>query len=296
MSTRTLIKRIFWLILIFLCSAVVAAVAVAYFKKEEPEPKPEPIPAETAPEEEPEEEPKQEEIKLPASAALGNCTMNYGNLMLINPVFTVTTDYIARRRLELIDLTDTYGIKEYKSSNGKPLLDSEAATHLSEMLTDYKNEHPGHEMGTRSCFRAQGTNCGRLCYKTGTSDHHTGLTCDLIDQSYGSKLDTSHYDKHPEWQWLHENSYKYGFIDRFISEWSGGPMSQPVNINEEGSTGLYETWHYRYVGVEAATKIRNGIYNNGRYDSLEHYLKASGKVVSLTGGTCEQRFALKEKM
>ena len=32
-------------------------------------------------------------------------------------------------------------------------------------------------------------------------------------------------------------------------------MSAPANVDASGSTGLFETWHYRYVGVAAATEI-----------------------------------------
>ena len=141
-------------------------------------------------------------------------------------------------------------------------------------------------MVTRSCYRARGTSCGRLCAKTGTSDHHTGLTCDLIDPKYGTELDTDYYKNHKEWQWLRENSYKYGFIDRFPAAWAGGSMSEPLNVDANGTTGLYETWHFRYVGVKVATEIATGKYNNGKYDTLEHYLKQTGKVSDLKNGKC----------
>ena len=90
-----------------------------------------------------------------------------------------------------------------------------------------------------------------------------------------------------DWQWLKANSYKYGFIDRFPEAWAGGSMSDPLNVDENGSTGLYETWHYRYVGIEHATNIATGKYNNGEYDSLEHYLKARGLINDLKAGVCK---------
>lgn len=210
-----------------------------------------------------------------------NYTLVFGRLMLINPVFTVGTDFIAARRGELVDMTTEYGVIEGVAGNGRPLLDPEAAPHLAEIIRDYQAAYPGHNLETRSCFRAVGTNCGRLCYATGTSDHHTGYTCDLIDPAYGTELDTDLLAQHPEWQWLKENSWKYGFIDRFPSEWAGGPMSEPINITADGTTGVYETWHYRYVGVKEAREIAEGKYNDGKYDSLEHYLKATGRVENL---------------
>ena len=63
-------------------------------------------------------------------------------------------------------------------------------------------------------------------------------------------------------------------------------MTEPINVDANGSTGLFEAWHYRYVGVEAATEIATGKYNNGKYDSLEHYLKMTGKVKDLKNGEC----------
>ena len=241
--------------------------------------------AKEAEEEKPKEEEKEEE-KKPVSDG-GNCTESFGNLMLINPNFTVTTSWIDARKKNLISVSKTYGIKEGKSSNGDNLMDAEAAKHLNEMVKAYEAYNSGHTMVTRSCYRARGTSCGRLCAKTGTSDHHTGLTCDLVDNEYGTSLDTADYKNHKEWQWLRENSYKYGFIDRFPEAWAGGSMSQPINVDAHGTTGLFETWHFRYVGVTAAKEIATGKYNGGKYDSLEHYLKEIGKVKDLKNGKCE---------
>ena len=237
-------------------------------------------------EEEARKEAEKQAANIPESGT-GNCTTRLGKLMLINANYTVDMDFINARRGQLINLTEVYGINELNSYNGVPLLDAEAAEHLNEMIKAYRAENPGHEMKTVSCFRTYGTSCGRLCAATGTSEHHSGYTCDLIDPAYGSTLDTDYYDAHPDWQWLKANSYKYGFIDRYPIDWAGGSMAQPLNVNENGTTGYYETWHYRYVGVPAATEIATGKYNNGKYDSLEHYLKMTGYVQDLTAGTCK---------
>lgn len=245
------------------------------------------IPDEPSPEPEPGDMPTTEADEDTASiqpitgAVSKNPTISLGRLMLINPNFTVESSFIAGRKSELISLSNTYGIKENKSSNGDNLLDREAAEWLNKMVAEYSVANPGHTLETRSCFREVGTGCGRMCAATGASDHHTGLTCDLIDPIYGTSLDTGEYNKHIEWQWLKNNSYKFGFIDRFPEAWAGGPMTEPINVDENGTTGLFETWHYRYVGVYAATQIATGVYNNGAYDSLEHYLKMRGLVPNL---------------
>lgn len=235
-----------------------------------------------------ETEKERPETITPITEAISdNCTVKLGTLMLINPNFTVEESFIATRRTELVSISSLYGIVEGNAYNGDNLLDAEAAIHINDMIKAYEAEYPGHTLETRSCFRAVGTNCGRLCAATGASDHHTGLTCDLLDPAYGTSLDTSTYEQHIDWQWLKENSYQYGFIDRFPEAWAGGPMSEPLNVDENGSTGLFETWHYRYVGINAATEIATGKYNNGEYDSLEHYLKARGLVKNLKTGECE---------
>ena len=240
------------------------------------------------PMEEPSDVPADEEIddatksiQPITNAPSANPTIAFGRLMLINPNFKVEPDFIAARKGELISLSTTYGIREGNSANGDNLLDKEAAEWLNKMNAEYTIANPGHTLETRSCFREVGTNCGRMCAATGTSDHHTGLTCDLLDPIYGTTLNTDEYSKHIEWQWLRDNSYKYGFIDRFPEAWAGGPMSEPAVVNEEGTTGLFETWHYRYVGVYAATEIATGVYNNGQYDSLEHYLYTRGLIPNL---------------
>ena len=224
---------------------------------------------------------------LTTETSSGNCTIKYGNLMLINPNFMVETNFIAERRNELVSISSLYGIKEGNPYNGDNLLDPEAAEHINDMVRAYETDYPGHTLETRSCFRSVGTKCGRLCAATGASDHHTGLTCDLVDPVYGDSLDTDTYNRHTDWQWLKANSYKYGFIDRFPEAWAGGSMAEPLNVDENGSTGLFETWHYRYVGIEAATEIATGKYNNGEYDSLEHYLKSIGLINDLKNGVCK---------
>ena len=99
----------------------------------------------------------------------------------------------------------------------------------------------------------------------GTSEHQTGLCVDLITDemvglwNYGSETSDNPWDKGfaetAAFDWLQENAHKYGFILRFPED-------------KTDITGYsYESWHYRYVGVEHATKIHEeGI-------TLEEYLE-----------------------
>lgn len=85
--------------------------------------------------------------------------------------------------------------------------------------------------------------------KPGASEHQTGLCFDVTAQNDGSGFETT-----SQYAWLRKNAHKYGFIQRYPG-------------NKADITGInYEPWHYRYVGIEAATEIyRAGI-------TLEEYL------------------------
>ncbi len=75
----------------------------------------------------------------------------------------------------------------------------------------------------------------------GTSEHQLGLAMDIVDLDY-QLLDDTQADT-PVQKWLMENSWRYGFILRFPKE-------------KQATTGIiYEPWHYRYVGREAAEEI-----------------------------------------
>ena len=73
----------------------------------------------------------------------------------------------------------------------------------------------------------------------GASEHQIGLAFDIVCGDYYS-LDEGFGDT-AAGKWLAENSYKYGFCLRYPE-------------GKENITGIeYEPWHFRYVGVDAAT-------------------------------------------
>ncbi len=76
----------------------------------------------------------------------------------------------------------------------------------------------------------------------GSSEHQIGLAVDIITDGY-TNLDEGFGDT-AAGKWLAANSYKYGFILRYPS-------------GKEKITSIeYEPWHFRYVGVDAATVIK----------------------------------------
>lgn len=75
----------------------------------------------------------------------------------------------------------------------------------------------------------------------GTSEHQIGLAADITDKYYQYK-DESLEDTEL-FQWMSANCARYGFIVRY-----------PKDKTDITGT-MYEPWHFRYVGVEAATYI-----------------------------------------
>ena len=86
----------------------------------------------------------------------------------------------------------------------------------------------------------------------GCSEHETGLAIDITRK--GVWRTDPGFDTSKEFQWLQKHAHEYGFILRYPR-------------GKESITGIsYEPWHWRYVGVEAATAMKN----SGK--CLEEYL------------------------
>ncbi len=77
----------------------------------------------------------------------------------------------------------------------------------------------------------------------GQSEHQSGLCADLVDKNIG--LLDERFANHAVYEWLSENAWKFGFIERY-----------PEDKTE--ITGYsYEPWHYRYVGRQVAYEIHS---------------------------------------
>jgi D-alanyl-D-alanine carboxypeptidase len=93
----------------------------------------------------------------------------------------------------------------------------------------------------------------KIAARPGFSEHQTGLALDIFSIKNPAQATFKDSDAYA---WLKDNSYKYGFILRY-----------PENL--ENITGYsFESWHYRYVGVETAKKV----YESGlTYDEYYAY-------------------------
>lgn len=88
---------------------------------------------------------------------------------------------------------------------------------------------------------------------SGTSEHNLGLAVDV-------GCVEGYFEDSAEYVWLLENAHKYGFIERYTKE-------------KQSITGIIpEPWHWRFVGVEYAAKIKqSGL-------CLEEYLEKNNLI------------------
>ena len=87
--------------------------------------------------------------------------------------------------------------------------------------------------------------------RPGFSEHQLGYSCDITNIN---NVSFEEFYKTPEYEWLKDNAYKYGFIQRYPE-------------GKEYITGfIFESWHYRYVGYDIAKYIYE---NNITYE--EYY-------------------------
>ena len=92
-----------------------------------------------------------------------------------------------------------------------------------------------------------------IAARPGYSEHQTGLALDIFCKTHTT---ISNFKDSEAYEWLKNNAYQYGFIERYQKEF-------------ENITGFSaEEWHWRYVGVEAATYIHN---NNISFDEYYAY-------------------------
>lgn len=164
--------------------------------------------------------------------------------VIVNKYYKLSKDY------EPDDLTK---IDSKFASGSNQRLRKAAAIKFEEMATDsLKN---GYKIYAGSTYRSYDYQLGlynryvakdgfdeaeTYSARAGYSEHQLGLAVDIIN---GKWEYLSENDE--EYEWLIDNSYKYGFILRYPR-------------GKEYITGyVFEDWHFRYLGIDLATKVYN---------------------------------------
>lgn len=164
-----------------------------------------------------------------------------GNLILVNKYYYLDNNYVPKN---LVNINSKHG-------HGK--LQKEAYDAFKLMYDDaYKNglhlyiSSPYRSYNTqKTLYNAYSIKDGQkkadtYSAKPGYSEHQTGLSFDV---SSANNHSINKFSQTNEFKWIKNNAHKYGFILRYP-------------YGKKYITGyIYEPWHYRYVGVEAATYI-----------------------------------------
>jgi len=103
----------------------------------------------------------------------------------------------------------------------------------------------------------------------GSSDHQTGLGCDVVPRSWRDKAMNRKMAAEPECIWMAAHCHEFGFILRYPED-----KEEVTEIN-------FEPWHMRYVGIPAATYImENGLcleeFTEELQQAIRDYLEAGG--------------------
>ena len=116
-----------------------------------------------------------------------------------------------------------------------------SAYRTMEKQTDLYNNKVSRLQAEGLSYEEAYRQAGTVVAYPGTSEHNLGLAADIVAKDY-QLLDDKQAET-PEAKWLKENCWRYGFILRYPTD-------------KTGETGIiFEPWHYRYVGKEAAREI-----------------------------------------
>lgn len=214
------------------------------------------------------QDPEQEKPSKPENetpdvdkSAEAKADLSLGNLVVVNKKYSLPIDY------KPSDLVVPNVSFSYSGVLEQSYMRAPAAKQMEKMFAAAKKE--GVTLNAVSGFRSGERQkvlynnyvardgkaaADQYSARPGHSEHQTGLTFDISAPSVGNGLTAALGDT-KEGKWIANNAAKYGFIVRY-------------DRGFQSRTGYtYEPWHIRYVGVDAATQIKN----NGQ--TLEEYMK-----------------------
>ena len=168
-------------------------------------------------------------------------------LALVNRDFRLSSNF-SPNDLRIVNVNSMHGSHRMRGT---------AARHAEDMF--HEAGRAGHTLLAISGYRSYATQtvvhnnainamgieaAMRVSARPGHSEHQLGLALDLSTHGLGGAL-SPNFSSTPEGRWVRNNAHRFGFIIRYPQ-------------NREADTGfVYEPWHIRFVGVDAATQIFN---------------------------------------
>ena len=172
---------------------------------------------------------------------------------LVNKTYYLDDDYVPDN---LVELTGYYSaVGNQLTEEAAEALDKWGDAGASVNVTFYATSAYRSYDDQDSLYTVYKANMGQaeadsLSARAGFSEHQTGLTVDIAATNEDDKEE---YKDTKAYQWTSTNSQDYGWILRYPE-------------GKEQITGYqFESWHYRYLGVELAQAVYN---SNMTYDEF----------------------------
>ena len=169
--------------------------------------------------------------------------MSKGNLIIVNKYNYLDKNF----KPELIKISSQYAyegnsITQEVLDAFENMADAARSEDIALVINSSYRSYEDQESIWSSRKKSSGTaKADQYAARAGYSEHQSGLAVDLAQYKYAYE----DFEETPAFVWLSEHAQEYGFILRYPKD-------------KEDLTGYsYESWHYRYVGVETAKKIKS---------------------------------------
>lgn len=160
--------------------------------------------------------------------------LSKGNALLVNKFYKLNSNY-SPDNLVSVSNWYSYGNQKLSEEVYDKFLDMYSAAKKNNLEIIINDTYRTLEEQQDS-WDAYGDS---IAARAGHSEHNTGLAIDVISPNSNS----DNFDQTDEFKWLSTHAHEYGFILRYPK-------------GKEYITGYdYESWHYRYLGKDLATKV-----------------------------------------
>ena len=165
------------------------------------------------------------------------------NYILSNKYLYMNEFYVPEG-LEMIDSNYTSGkrllVLEAKNAFERMARDALSDGYTIRAMSAYRSYQYQKDLYERYVKQDGVEKADTYSARPGFSEHQTGLVVDIDNKT----TNYTNFDTTKEYIWMKENASNYGFILRYPE-------------GKEQITGYtYESWHYRYVGIEIAKKMK----------------------------------------
>lgn len=164
--------------------------------------------------------------------------------ILVNKYYYLSKDYVPKNLEEIDNKYALEGMKLVKSA--KEAFEKMAKDAAKQDLTivamsTYRSYNYQVNLYNRYVKEDGKEEADTYSGRPGHSEHQTGYAVDV----YNKEENYTNFEKTKEYKWMSAHAHEYGFILRFPKD-------------KEKETGYhFESWHYRYVGIDIARYIKN---------------------------------------